>query len=65
MKELAYYLDWSNKKEDIQKVLLSLFVTIPCFIQVEYIEMNWVKVIVKCRQEDCNTAEQFIADLVS
>ena len=64
MKELAYYLDWSNKKEDIKAVLLDLFVTIPCFIQVEYVEMNWVKVMVKCRQEDCNTAEQFIADLV-
>ena len=64
MKELAYYLDCSDEREDIQTVLLDLFVSIPCFIQVECIEMNWVKVIVECRQEDCNTVEQFMANLV-
>ena len=64
MIEKIYYLDWSNKKKDIQEVLLDLFVTIPCFIQKEYIEMNYVKVTIKCREEDCRTVEQFIADLV-
>lgn len=64
MIEKIYYLDWNNKKEDIQNVLLSLFVTIPCFIGVEYIEMNYVKVSIKCREEDVRTVELFIADLV-
>ena len=64
MIEKIYYLDWNNKKKDIQEVLLDLFVTIPCFIQKEYIEMNYVKVTIKCREEDVRTVEQFIADLV-
>lgn len=64
MKELVYFLEWDCQKKEIQDVLLQLFVTIPCFIQKEYIEFNWVKVTIKCREEDCRTVEQFIADLV-
>ena len=64
MVEKIYYLDWNEKKEDIQNVLLKLFVTIPCFIQAEYIEINYVKVSIKCREEDVRTVELFIADLV-
>lgn len=64
MTEKIYYVDRNNIQVNLEKQLLALFMTIPCFVNIETIEMNWAKVTINARNEDLFTVEQYMAMMV-
>ena len=61
MTKKVYYIE-NTAKLDIALVVLADL--IPCFIDREYIEMNYSAVTIICRTEDLVTVENFLAPLV-
>lgn len=60
MTEKVYYIKNTNKaNETIDKIVNYLM----CFVRVETIEMDYLKLTVKCRNEDVKTVEKMIEDL--
>lgn len=52
MKTLCYYIE---RTEDYTKFLTSLdfaITSVPCFVSMEDVEMNFVELTVLCREED-------------
>ena len=62
MVEKIYFFD--NRTENIDERLEELAIAIPCFIDREFIEMDWSKVTIQAREEDLATVERFLADLI-
>lgn len=57
----VYYLEYNEKtikriEEIIDKII--------CFVWKEFIEMNYIELVVKCKEEDVKTLEEMIKDLV-
>lgn len=61
MTKKVYYIE-NTAKLDIALVVIADL--IPCFIDREYIEMNYSAVSIICRAEDLVTVETFLAPLV-
>ena len=60
MTEKVYYIKNTNKaNETIDKIVNDLM----CFVRVETIEMDYLELTVKCRNEDIKTVEKMIDDL--
>ena len=57
----VYYIENS---EALEKALNLIQETIPCFINSEFIEMNYSSVLIKARQEDFPFIEKTLAPLV-
>lgn len=62
MVEKIYFFD--NRTENLDERLEELAAVIPCFIDREFIEMDWSKVTIQAREEDLATVERFLADLI-
>lgn len=61
MKKGTYYIENTNELEMVLEVLKEV---IPCFIEREYIEMNFSEVTITARVEDFATVENYLAPLV-
>lgn len=64
MTENIYWVDRNDITNDLEKTLMALFMRIPCFIEIENVEMNWVKVTIQAREGDLETVERYMAGLV-
>ena len=64
MTENIYWIDLNEITNDLEETLMALYMRIPCFVKIEPVEMNWVKVTIQAREEDLFTVEQYIAGLV-
>ena len=61
MTEKIYYIENSL---ELATALLSIENLIPCFIERNFIEMDYSKVVIIARNEDIATVERFLAPLV-
>lgn len=61
MTEKIYYIENSL---ELATALLSIEILIPCFIERNFIEMDYSKVVIIARNEDIATVERFLAPLV-
>ena len=61
MVEKIYYIENSNALELAIDSIAGLF---PCWIEKEFIEMNYVKITLHIRTEDLASAEDILAPLV-
>lgn len=61
MEKKVYYIENSSTLERILELLAR---KIPCFIEREYIEMNYSQIQIEARLEDFRTVENFLAPLV-
>lgn len=61
MVEKIYYIENTNA---LEVALEKLSEKIPCFINREYIEMNYSKITIHARVEDLATVETILALLV-
>lgn len=61
MKKGTYYIENTVMLDHILSVLKEL---IPCFVEREYIEMNYSEITVTARAEDFPTVENYLAPLV-
>lgn len=57
MKEYVWYFDGIEVVEEIEKIKNDF----PCFVEVEYLELNWVAITVKARGEDIASIERRVA----
>ena len=57
----VYYIENTNTLEDTLDALATI---IPCFVDLEPIEMNYEKVTIMARVEDLPTVENYLAPLV-
>lgn len=64
MVEKIYWVDRNDINVDLEEQLYALYMRIPCFVEIEDVEMNWAKVIIQAREEDLFTVEQYMAALV-
>lgn len=64
MIEKIYWVDLNDITNDLEETLWALYMRIPCFVETEPVEMNWVKVTIKARDEDLFFVEQYMAGLV-
>lgn len=64
MTENIYWIDLNEITNDLEGTLMALYMQIPCFVEIENVEMNWVKVTIQARKEDFFTVEQYMAGLV-
>lgn len=64
MKTLWYYIARDDKFEEFKKVLDKVENSIPCFTEVKDVEMNFVELIVKCREDDAAFVEKSFAPFV-
>lgn len=64
MTENIYWIDLNEITNDLEETLMALYMRIPCFVEIEPVEMNWVKVTIQAREEDLFFVEQYIAGLV-
>lgn len=64
MTEKIYWVDRNDITNDLEETLTALYMRIPCFVEIENIEMNWAKVTIQAREEDLKTVEQYMAGLV-
>ena len=49
---------------EFEKAIERIENIIPCFVFIEPVEMNWVKVEIKCRIEDVKTIEKYLGKSV-
>lgn len=61
MTEKIYYIENSL---ELATALLSIEILIPCFIERNFIEMDYSKVVIIARNEDIATVEKYLAPLV-
>lgn len=61
MTEKIYYIENSL---ELATTLLKIEILIPCFIERNFIEMDYSKVVIIARNEDIATVERFLAPLV-
>jgi len=61
MKKATYYIE---NTVNLDATLEMLKVVIPCFIEREYIEMNYSEVTITARAEDFATVENYLAPLM-
>lgn len=61
MTEKIYYIENSPILSHTLSVLEEL---LPCFINREFIEMNFSQITIKARNEDLVTVEEYLAPLV-
>ena len=64
MTEKIYWVDRNDINTDLEETLMALYMRIPCFVEIENVEMNWAKVTIQAREEDLFTVEQYMAGLV-
>ena len=64
MTEKIYWVDRNDITNDLEETLTALYMRIPCFVEIENVEMNWAKVTIQAREEDLKTVEQYMAGLV-
>lgn len=64
MTEKIYWVDRNDITNDLEETLMALYMRIPCFVEIENVEMNWVKVTIQAREEDLETVERYMAGLV-
>ena len=64
MTEKIYWVDRNDITTDLEETLMALYMRIPCFVEIENVEMNWVKVTIQAREEDLETVERYMAGLV-
>ena len=64
MTEKIYWVDRNDITNDLEETLMALYMRIPCFIEIENVEMNWAKVTIQAREEDLETVEWYMAGLV-
>ena len=64
MTEKIYWVDRNDIINDLEETLMALYMRIPCFVEIENVEMNWAKVTIQAREEDLKTVEQYMAGLV-
>ena len=64
MTEKIYWIDRNDINNDLEETLMALYMRIPCFIEIENVEMNWAKVTIQAREEDLETVEWYMAGLV-
>lgn len=61
MTEKIYYIENSL---ELATALLSIEILIPCFIERNFIEMDYSKVVIIAKNEDIATVEKYLAPLV-
>ena len=61
MKKATYYIE---NTDTLNKVLEVIKDVVPCFIEREYIEMNYSQITITARAEDFATVENYLAPLV-
>lgn len=61
MTEKIYYIENSL---ELATALMKIEILIPCFIERNFIEMDYSKVVIIARNEDIATVERFLAPLV-
>ena len=64
MTEKIYWVDRNDITNDLEETLMALYMRIPCFVEIENVEMNWAKVTIQAREEDLFIVEQYMAGLV-
>ena len=64
MTEKIYWVDRNDINNDLEETLMALYMRIPCFVEIENVEMNWAKVTIQAREEDLKIVEQYMAGLV-
>ena len=64
MTEKIYWVDLNDITNDLEETLMALYMRIPCKVDMEPVEMNWVKVTILARDEDLFFVEQYMAGLV-
>ena len=64
MTEKIYWVDRNDITNDLEETLMALYMRIPCFIEIENVEMNWAKVTIQAREEDLETVEWYMAGIV-
>lgn len=61
MTKKVYYLPFCDEvNERIDKIINDLI----CFVETKIIEMNYLQVTIKCRNEDLKTVEKILADVI-
>lgn len=60
MIEKIYWIENTNELE----ITLDKLDCIPCFVDREFIEMNYSKITIKARQEDLKTIEKIFSKIV-
>ena len=61
MTKKAWYIENSN---ELDNAIINITSTFPCFIDMEFIEMNYSKVEIEARAEDIASIEEILAPLV-
>lgn len=61
MKKATYYIENSTVLDGVLEVLKGV---IPCFVEREYIEMDYSQITITARIEDFATVENYLAPLV-
>ncbi len=57
MEKYVWYFDGIEVVEEVEKIKNDF----PCFVEVEYLELNWVAITVKAREEDIASIERRVA----
>lgn len=57
MTEYVWYFDGIEVVEEANKIANDF----PCFVNIEYLELNWVEITVKARVEDIAPIERRLA----
>lgn len=57
MEEYVWYFDGIEVVEEANKIANDF----PCFVNIEYLELNWVEITVKARAEDIAPIERRLA----
>ena len=57
----CYYLENTNEANDRINEIIKHFI---CFVETKTVEMNYIELNIKCRNEDVQTIERLISDLV-
>ncbi len=60
MIEKIYWIENTNELE----TALDKLDYIPCFVDREFVEMNYSEITIKARQEDLKTIEKIFAEIV-
>lgn len=56
----VYYIPYNDAVKKVEKIET----VVPCFVEVEDIEMGYAAVTIKVRDEDVATIERYFADVV-
>lgn len=56
----VYYIPYNKAVEKVNKIET----IVPCFVEIEDVEMGYAEVTIKVRDEDVATIERYFADVV-